>query len=105
MKFALGVATLFVLLTIGSGVFFLIKGKYTDEETLKKKIAKSARLFAFVVVLCVVFMISDGVMAEGEGVNQSAAGLGFLAAGLSTGLAEGIAIYGLIISIMILGRI
>jgi V/A-type H+-transporting ATPase subunit K len=139
MFIILGAAISIVLLTIGTGCVRY----FTDASAIGKKVRAIFRssVFAYgTLVLVFIFMlIPDFVSAMAE-TNQNA-GLSFLAAGLSTGLAcvgagyavgavgssalgavsedprmlgrtlifvglaEGIAIYGLIISIIIMGRI
>lgn len=133
------IALLFVLSTIAAGVYFMYKGTEADEKKLRG-ILKFNMVFFIPLLFATVFTVVPGfVEAATEGGTSS--GLGFIAAGLSTGLAslgagvavanvgssaigavsedskilgktmiflglaEGIAIYGLIISIMILGRL
>ncbi|MDO5714415.1 MAG: ATP synthase subunit C [Tissierellia bacterium] len=132
-------ALLFVLMMISGGMY----GVYKNTETSRKMLRFLLRLHLFILVPVIVFtiitIVPEFVHAQGQG--DSGSGLGYLAAGLSTGLAslgagvavanvgssaigavsedprilgksmiflglaEGIAIYGLIISIMILGKL
>lgn len=134
-------ATLVVVMTIGSGLFLIYQNTPSDKAKMKKVL--KINLFSFIpMLIAAMIIIAPGMAgAQGETVNQSANGLGYLAAALSTGmatigtgyavgvvgssalgavsedskilgktlifvgLAEGIAIYGLIISILILGRL
>lgn len=134
-------ATLVVVMTIGSGLFLIYQNTPSDKAKMKKVL--KINLFSFIpMLIAAMILIAPGMAgAQGETVNQSANGLGYLAAALSTGmatigtgyavgvvgssalgavsedskilgktlifvgLAEGIAIYGLIISILILGRL
>lgn len=132
-------AVLIVVLTISKGVVKLFKGEETNVLGIKKAI--KANVFSFIPVLTGLIITMIPQVANAAGTNNPSAGIGFLAAGLSTGLAaigagyavgsvgssalgavsedpkilgktlifvglaEGIAIYGLIISIMILGRL
>jgi V/A-type H+-transporting ATPase subunit K len=135
----LGVAIGIVLFTIGLGVIL-----YRSKEEMKGRKIRNilrASLVSYVFLIALfLFVLTPSVVHAAEGDNASA-GLGFLAAGLSTGLAtigagyavgavgssalgavsenprilgktlifvglaEGIAIYGLIISIIILGQL
>jgi len=135
----LGVAVLIVLFTIGLGVILY----RSTNEACGKKIRSILRVslvsYMFLLALFLFILIPDIVHAAQEGISSS--GLGFIAAGISTGLAtigagyavgavgssalgavsenprilgktlifvglaEGIAIYGLIVSIMILGQL
>lgn len=140
MYFFLTLAVLIVVVTIANGV-----KKYFQSAVVKKtQIKKSLRLNLYTLVPVLTGLIITAIpqVAHAAGsADTSSLGLGFLAAGLSTGLAcigagyavgsvgssalgavsedpkilgktlifvglaEGIAIYGLIISIMIIGRL
>jgi len=129
-----------VLMTIGTGVYFLYKGRETNKKKLKKVLKFNLNAFIPLLVSAIILLVPNFSQAETASV-QSASGLGFIAAALSTGLAtigagyavgvvgssalgavseepqilgktlifvglaEGIAIYGLIVSILILGRL
>ncbi len=140
MYFFLTLAVLIVVTTIANGV-----KKYFQSAVVKKtQIKKSLRLNLYTLVPVLTGLIITAIpqVAHAAGTaDASSIGMGFLAAGLSTGLAcigagyavgsvgssalgavsedpkilgktlifvglaEGIAIYGLIISIMIIGRL
>lgn len=139
MKFILAIMVFVVLATIAQGVRL-----YVGEGSLssfKKSVIANLALFVPVVAVSVIALIPDVARAAEGGALESGAGMGFLAAALSTGLAaigagyavgivgsaalgavsedpkifgktlifgglaEGIAIYGLIVSILILGRL
>lgn len=145
MSFVLVSTAILVLLTIGTGVFYI----YNDMEGGRKKLKSILRVNLFVflplLIAAVVIMVPQAINAEtGEaasGILSSSQGIGYISAALATGiaalasgyavavvgsaalgavsenpsllgktlifvgLAEGIAIYGLIVSIMILGRL
>lgn len=140
MYFFLTLAVLIVVATIANGV----KNYFQSAVVEKKQIKKSLRLNLYTLVPVLTGLIITAIpqVAHAAGsADTSSLGLGFLAAGLSTGLAcigagyavgsvgssalgavsedpkilgktlifvglaEGIAIYGLIISIMIIGRL
>lgn len=139
MKIVLGIMVFLVVATIAEGVRIYNTG--ADYSRLKKTMIANIALFAPVMAVGVIMLVPDVARAAGEGELASGAGLGFLAAALSTGLAaigagyavgivgsaalgavsedpkifgktlifgglaEGIAIYGLIVSILILGRL
>lgn len=132
-------ATIIVLATITRGVIKLYKGAYVEKKKIKKELR--INLSVLVPVLTGLIITSIPQVAHAAAGADSASGLGYIAAGLSTGLAaigagyavgavgssalgavsedpkilgktlifvglaEGIAIYGLIISIMIIGRL
>ncbi len=146
MKIVLMGMVLLVLSTIGMGIRI-----YTSKENsegsklgrLKRLMIANVSVFAPLAAMAILFVVPDIVYAAtaAEGGLAVGNGLGFIAAGLSTGmatigagyavgsvgssalgavsedekllgktlifvgLAEGIAIYGLIISILILGRL
>lgn len=130
---------LVVVLTISSGVILRFKQQYSGLKTGRKFIKYNISLFTSLLAAAVIFMVPE-VAHAADGATSNA-GLGFIAAALSTGmatvgtgiavgsvgssalgavseepgmlgksliyvgLAEGIAIYGLIVSILILGRL
>jgi V/A-type H+-transporting ATPase subunit K len=139
MFIILGIAISIVVLTIGTGFTLYLSDKNYNSSKVVKTIKASAAIYAAFILVFLLTLIPDIVSAWA--VEGDSAGLGFLAAGLSTGLAtigagyavgsvgssalgavsenpkilgktlifvglaEGIAIYGLIISIIILGRL
>lgn len=135
-------AFILVICTISYGYVELCKADFNGKKKMKK--ALRFNLGAFIPIICgaLILIVPDIVSAaEGAAELSNGAGLGFIAAGLSTGLAtigagyavgcvgssalgavsedpkilgktliyvglgEGIAIYGLIISIMILSKL
>ena len=140
MNFIMVSTIILVLMTIGTGVYFLYKGRETNKKKLKKVLKFNLNAFIPLLVSAIILLVPNFSQAETASV-QSASGLGFIAAALSTGLAtigagyavgvvgssalgavseepqilgktlifvglaEGIAIYGLIVSILILGRL
>ena len=126
MKITLLLITLGIGTTILTGISYLRKGKKTTKSGLKKAIAINV---VSILALFLMGLIPDIAFAAEttQSTSSSASGMGYLAAALSTGLAaigavsedssilgktliilglaEGIAIYGLIISIMILQRV
>lgn len=145
MKIILVLNILIVLVTIGFGVFFLIKNNEKSMKLLKKMLRVNAFTFVPLMLIAMGILVPEIVFASTEttteATNSSATGLGYIAAALSTGLAaigggyavgavgssalgavsedpkilgktlifvglaEGIAIYGLIISILIIGKL
>lgn len=139
MEFLLIGSIVFVLGIIFSGIYFIYKGIPADKTKMRRLIRLNMLFFIPLFVFCIATFV-PGVINARE-VATAPNGLGFIAAGLSTGLAsigagiavsnvgssaigavsedpsilgksmiflglaEGIAIYGLIISIMILGRL
>jgi V/A-type H+-transporting ATPase subunit K len=141
MYIILVLTLLLVVSTITAGI--ILRFKNSSIRGRKGKSILKYNLSAFIPVLAaaVIMMIPRVAHAAAEGAASSDAGLGFIAAALSTGLAtigtgiavgsvgssalgavsedpkilgktlifvglaEGIAIYGLIVSIMILGRL
>lgn len=139
MKLILGSAIILVVLTIGIGIYMYTKGEAVP--SMRKSLKINLGVFVPLMLMSIVLLVPDVVYAATEGETNSASGLGFIAAALSTGmatlgagyavgsvgssalgavsedpkilgktlifvgLAEGIAIYGLIISILILGRV
>jgi len=132
-------AILTVFSMIVSGVYFIYKGTDKNRKVARAFMKLNLFIFAPVFVFGLITLVPQMASAATEATSGN--GLGFLAAGLSTGLAslgagvavsnvgsaaigavsedssilgrsmiflglaEGIAIYGLIISIMILGRL
>jgi V/A-type H+-transporting ATPase subunit K len=144
MELVLALNILIVLITVGSGIFYLIKNNEKSKRLLKRML--KVNVFTFVPLMLVAFaiLVPDAVFAMSDTTETAASsnnGLGYLAAALATGLAtlgtgyavgavgssalgavsedpkilgktlifvglaEGIAIYGLIISILIIGRL
>lgn len=138
MKIVVAALVFFVLATIGLGIRLYVNG--AEASKLRKALYANVGLFAPLVAFAIILLVPEFASAA-EGATSDAAGMGFLAASLSTGLAtigagyavgsvgsaalgavsedpkilgktlifvglaEGIAIYGLIISILIFGRI
>lgn len=141
MSFILISTTLIVLMTIGTGVFMEYNKMTGDKKKLKKLIRTNLFVFLPVLITSIIILVPQAISAAPETTSNAGAGLGFLAAALSTGLAtigtgyavgvvgssalgavsedssilgktlifvglaEGIAIYGLIVSLLILGRL
>lgn len=139
MFIILGSAIAIVLLTIGSGCILYFTETKAGSKNVRRLLKSSAFAYGTLFLVFMLMLIPDFVSARAE--TNSSAGFAFLAAGLSTGLAnigagyavgavgssalgavsenpkilgrtlifvglaEGIAIYGLIISIIILGRV
>ena len=135
----LGIAIGIVLFTIGLGVILLRSTGEHNGRKVRNILRASVVSYMSLIALFVFILTPDIVHGAQEG--SSSSGLGFIAAGLSTGLAtigagyavgavgssalgavsenprilgktlifvglaEGIAIYGLIVSIMILGQL
>ena len=138
MYLFLTLAIFIVVFTITKGVLKLYRREISSKEQIKKDLRFN--VYSFIPVLTGLIITAIPQVAHAAG-SDSSSGLGFIAAGLSTGLAaigsgyavgavgssalgavsedpkilgktlifvglaEGIAIYGLIISIMILGRL
>jgi len=138
MYIVLELAIAIVLFTIGLGVILYRSNERLNGKKLKNIMRASVASYAFLIVLFL-FVMMPSIVNAADG--SSSSGMGFLAAGLSTGLAtigagyavgavgssalgavsenprilgktlifvglaEGIAIYGLIISIIILGQL
>lgn len=136
-------ATLLVLGTIALGVYFLYNDCSKTQRKLKRWLRINLTTFIPIVAAALVFMAPGIVTAATSGTSTGVtdAGLGYIAAALSTGLAcvgagyavgvvgssalgavsedpkilgktliyvglaEGVAIYGLIIAIMIIGKL
>lgn len=141
MKILLALTFLVVIATITYGVVEQGKGSIEGKRKLKKALKINLSTFVPVMTAALIMNIPSIAHAAVDAAANPAAGLGYLAAGLSTGLAtigagyavgavgssalgavsedpkilgktliyvglgEGIAIYGLIISIMILSRL
>lgn len=141
MKIILAIMTFLVVATIAIGARLYIKG--ADCSKIKKTLIANVSMFAPLAAFAVILMIPEiaNAVSESSSASSDVAGMGYLAASLSTGLAtvgagyavgsvgaaalgavsedqkilgktlifvglaEGIAIYGLIVSILILGRI
>lgn len=144
MKIVLALNVLIVAVTMGLGIFYLIRDNMKYRKLLRKLL--KVNIFSFVPLMLVAFaiLVPDAVFAMTETTVEttgSSTGLGYLAAAIATGLAtlgtgyavgavgssalgavsedpkilgktlifvglaEGIAIYGLIISILIIGRL
>ena len=141
MMYVLIVTLIVVLATISYGLVQRAKEDIEGNRKVRKVLKINLAAFVPVMAAAIIFMVPDIAYAASEGTVSNAAGLGYIAAALSTGLAavgagyavgavgssalgavsedpkilgktliyvglaEGIAIYGLIISIMILSRI
>ncbi|MBP2027759.1 V/A-type H+-transporting ATPase subunit K [Acetoanaerobium pronyense] len=141
MKIILAMMVFVVLSTIGLGLKIWINNENKTQSGLKKLFIGNLVGFTPLVAMALLIIVPDLVFAATTEGLSSSAGLGFIAAALSTGmaaigagyavgvvgsaalgavsedekilgktlifvgLAEGIAIYGLIISILILGRL
>ena len=139
MNTILGIAIGIVIFTIGLGVVLYRSAANIQGRKIRNILRASLVSYMFLIALFLFILTPDIVNAAQEG--DSGAGMGFIAAGISTGLAtigagyavgavgssalgavsenprilgktlifvgmaEGIAIYGLIVSIMILGRL
>lgn len=139
MSTILGIAILIVVFTVGLGVILYRTGVQSSQKKVKKILKASIASYSALIALFLFVMLPKIVFAAAG--DSGSAGMGFLAAGLSTGLAtigagyavgavgssalgavsedpkilgktlifvglaEGIAIYGLIISIIILGQL
>lgn len=139
MQTILGIAIGIVIFTIGLGVIIYRSEGERHGRKIRNILRASMVSYMFLIVMFLFILIPDIVHAAQEGSPSS--GMGFIAAGLSTGLAtigagyavgavgssalgavsedprilgktlifvglaEGIAIYGLIVSIMILGQL
>ena len=126
MKISLILVTLGILSTVFAGAMFIKKGKKVSKKGMKKAIITNVLAVAGLFLVGLVPDIAFADTAK-ETAASSASGLGYLAAALSTGLAaigaisedssilgktliilglaEGVAIYGLVISIMIIQRL
>lgn len=138
MNFIMYSVIFIVFSTIAAGVYFLKKG-YSENTKIKALLKFNLSVFIPAMFMAVILLVPD--MVRAAEVGNSSAGMGYLGAALSTGLAclgcgvavgnvgsaalgavsedekmlgktliyvglaEGIAIYGLVISIMILGAL
>lgn len=146
MEIILALNIILVTVTVGFGLYFLIKNNERSRQRLKKLLKVNVFSFIPLMLAAMVILVPDMVFAATETTatetaTNSSSGLGYLAAALSTGLAtigtgyavgavgssalgavsedpkilgktlifvglaEGIAIYGLIISILIIGKL
>ena len=144
MELILALNIVIVTITVGFGIYFLIKNNEKSRKRLKKLLRVNVFTFIPLMLVAMAVMVPDIVFAATEPevlADNSATGLGYIAAALSTGLAtigagyavgavgssalgavsedpkilgktlifvglaEGIAIYGLIISILIIGKL
>lgn len=141
MIYLLMITLMVVIGTITYGLVKRAKNDIAGREKIKKALRVNLATFVPAVTAAIIMMIPDIARAATEAGASSTAGLGYIAAGLSTGLAcigagyavgavgssalgavsedpkilgktliyvglgEGIAIYGLVISIMILTRL
>ncbi|MBN2795154.1 MAG: ATPase [Clostridia bacterium] len=134
-----------VLITLGFGIYFLIKENEKSMKRLRKMLKVNVFTFIPLMLIAMAILVPDAVFAATSDtatqVADSGIGLGYIAAAISTGLAtigagyavgavgssalgavsedpkilgktlifvglaEGIAIYGLIISILIIGKL
>ncbi|HAJ33762.1 MAG TPA: ATPase [Candidatus Atribacteria bacterium] len=128
-------------LTVAAGFYIYLKKNKANAKRIRKLVKASVSTYGVLVTAFLVFLLHQGITYAASPIDSSSAGMGFIAAAISTGLAtigagyavgavgssalgavsedpnilgktliyvglaEGIAIYGLIISIMILGRI
>lgn len=141
MLYLLIITLCIVISTISYGLVKKAKADISGKAEIKKALKINLAAFVPVVTAAFIMMLPHIVRAASDGAATSAVGLGYIGAGLSTGLAavgagyavgavgasalgaisedpkmlgktliyvglgEGIAIYGLIISIMIFNRI
>jgi len=146
MEVILALNILIVLVTVGFGVYYIVKKNEKSKRLLKKMLRVNVFTFIPLMLIAMAILVPDAVFAMTDTTTEvvqenSSAGLGYLAAALATGLAtigtgyavgavgssalgavsedpkilgktlifvglaEGIAIYGLIISILIIGRL
>jgi V/A-type H+-transporting ATPase subunit K len=143
MELILVLNTLLVIVTVGFGIFNMVKNNEISRAKLKKFLRINIIAFVPLMIAAMVVMLPNMAFAAEAAVEESNsnAGLGYLAAAISTGLAtigtgyavgavgssalgavsedpkilgktlifvglaEGIAIYGLIISILIIGNL
>ncbi len=130
-----------LVLSVGIPMAMFFKSEKKDKKCFKKSLFSNVISFATIMLTSVVTLGSGSAFAAGESVATSGAGLGYLAAALSTGvacvgagiavaaaasaaigaisenenamgkalifvaLAEGIALYGLLVSFTILGKL
>ncbi len=146
MKYIVILNALIVILTIGFGVYYLIKDDEKSKKMVKKVLTFNVAAFVplMVVAMSIIgidYIYADEAVKAASSASGNSLGLGYLGAALATGLAtigtgiavgsvgssalgavsenpkilgktlifvglaEGIAIYGLIISILIIGKL
>ena len=128
-------------LTVAAGFYIYLKKNKVNAKRIKKLAKASVSIYGVMVAVFLFFLMQQGITHAASSTDSSSAGMGFIAAAISTGLAtigagyavgavgssalgavsedpnilgktliyvglaEGIAIYGLIISIIILSKI
>jgi len=128
-------------LTMAAGFYIYLRKNEVNAKRIKKLAKASVSIYGVMVAAFLFFLIQQGITYAASSTDSSSAGMGFIAAAISTGLAtigagyavgavgssalgavsedpnilgktliyvglaEGIAIYGLIISIIILSKI
>jgi V/A-type H+-transporting ATPase subunit K len=128
-------------LTVATGFYIYLKKNEVNAKRIKKLAKASVSIYGVMVAAFLFFLMQQGITYAASSTDSSSAGMGFIAAAISTGLAtigagyavgavgssalgavsedpnilgktliyvglaEGIAIYGLIISIIILSKI
>jgi len=128
------------VLTVAAGFYIYLKKNKVYAKKIKKLVKIGTSIYGVMMVSFLFFLVQQGITYAASPTDSSSAGIGFIAAAISTGLsciaagyavgavgssalgaisedpsilgkslifvglAEGIAIYGLIISIMILGK-
>ncbi len=147
MKLIIALSVILVALTVGAGIYFYYhESILAAEKKLKLIMGTNVSIYVLLIIAAAVLIFGDkayavDTQAVANTSTSGSAGLGYLAAALSTGLAtlgagyavgsvgssalgavsedpkilgktlifvglaEGIAIYGLIVSILILGRL
>ncbi len=146
MKYIVMLNALIVVLTVGFGVYYLIKDDEKSKKMVKKVLTFNVGAFVPLMVIAMSIIGMDYIYADeavkaASSASGNSLGLGYLGAALATGLAtigtgiavgsvgssalgavsenpkilgktlifvglaEGIAIYGLIISILIIGKL
>jgi len=128
-------------LTMAAGFYIYLRKNEVNAKRIKKLAKASVSIYGVMVAVFLFFLMQQGITHAASSTDSSSAGMGFIAAAISTGLAtigagyavgavgssalgavsedpnilgktliyvglaEGIAIYGLIISIIILSKI
>ncbi|MCK4240431.1 MAG: ATPase [Candidatus Atribacteria bacterium] len=128
-------------LTMAAGFYIYLRKNEVNAKRIKKLAKASVSIYGVMVAVFLFFLMQQGITYAASSTDSSSAGMGFIAAAISTGLAtigagyavgavgssalgavsedpnilgktliyvglaEGIAIYGLIISIIILSKI
>ncbi len=145
MKYIVFLNTLIVILTIGFGIYYMIKDNEKSKQMVKKVLRLNLAAFIPLMIVALSIIGIDYIYADEAAKSVASSGnslgLGYLGAALATGLAtigtgiavgsvgssalgavsenpkilgktlifvglaEGIAIYGLIISILIIGKL